>query len=630
MSLPPELGLPKHFVAKQTRCVYGTRDAGMIWEQCYRDALENIGFVSGVSNPCLFHHPTRDLTIVVHGDDFTALGTDHDLDWYTAELEKVFEIKVRGRLGEGTADSEIRILNRIVRVTPEGVRFEADPRHLELLARSLGLEGASSVLTPGVKPSAPEHLTFKGDENSATGQCMDSTGRVCEAIINADGTTTMTDIDNTETLRGKTLESIIQDIDNGQISEHCKSVAVSPTTKSVSFTNAPAQTADVVAYSEIYGRAVNSFVFDAVGLKPVSSDVDPYTGKTALVMKDRINKYVISQSQSRERRRAILKALLRYQCTPTGQARAQPGSVQGGIVATDPYTVRDTEMITDGIGTRTDADDYSMHAARTVSTKNKYQKRKGAKAVKQMERLESTSFALSPGEATLYRALSARANYLAQDRPDIAFSTKELCREFAIPNKDSYQKLKRVCRYLIGLPRLVYVYGWQSLPDAIDIFTDTDFAGDKISRRSTSGGTVMFGAHNIRHWATTQTTLSLSSGEAELHGIGKGIQHALGLRSLFKDMGMDIKLRVHSDATAAIGIARRRGLGKLRHLDTEDLWIQSKIRSKDIQLLKVLGAINPADVLTKYIDAKTLAAALKTMGLEREEGRPESAPAAAQ
>ena len=93
----------------------------------------------------------------------------------------------------------------------------------------------------------------------------------------------MTDIDNTETLRGKTLESIIQDIDNGQISEHCKSVAVSPTTKSVSFTNAPAQSADVVAYNEIYGGAVNSFVFDAVGLKHVSSDVDPYTRKTALV-----------------------------------------------------------------------------------------------------------------------------------------------------------------------------------------------------------------------------------------------------------------------------------------------------------------------------------------------------------
>ena len=140
----------------------------------------------------------------------------------------------------------------------------------------------------------------------------------------------------------------------------------------------------------------------------------------------------------------------------------------------------------------------------------------------------------------------------------------------------------------------------------------------------------MFGKHNIRHWSTTQTTLLLSSGESELHGIGKGIQHALGLRSLFRDMGMDVKLRVHSDATSAIGIARRRGLGKLRHLDTEGLWIQSKIRSKEVQLLKVLGAINPHDSLTKYVDAKIRATSLKTMSLMREEGRAVSAPAAAQ
>ena len=54
MSLPPELGRPKHLVATQASCVYGTCDAGMIWEQCYRDASENIGFINGVPNPCLF------------------------------------------------------------------------------------------------------------------------------------------------------------------------------------------------------------------------------------------------------------------------------------------------------------------------------------------------------------------------------------------------------------------------------------------------------------------------------------------------------------------------------------------------------------------------------------------------
>ena len=58
----------------------------MIWEQCYRDALERIGFISGVSNPCLLHRADRNISVVVHGDDATAIGTDTDLDWYTSEI----------------------------------------------------------------------------------------------------------------------------------------------------------------------------------------------------------------------------------------------------------------------------------------------------------------------------------------------------------------------------------------------------------------------------------------------------------------------------------------------------------------------------------------------------------------
>ena len=138
----------------------------------------------------------------------------------------------------------------------------------------------------------------------------------------------------------------------------------------------------------------------------------------------------------------------------------------------------------------------------------------------------------------------------------------------------------------------------------------------------------MVGTHCVRHYSTTQSTISLSSGEAELHGISKGIQNAMGLRSMYNDLGYKMKLRVHSDATAAIGIARRRGLGKLRHLDCEDLWVQSKVRSKDVELCKVLGAANPADILTKYVDAKTLQGALQRVNMISKEGRPASAPAA--
>ena len=167
MSLPKEMGLPSHFVAKQVRCVYGTRDAGAIWEDCYRDALEAMGFRSGVASPCCFHHAEKGLSVVVHGDDFTALGCDAELDWYEKKLAENFELKIRGRVGEGcSGDNEIRILNRIVRLTPNGLTFEADPRHVDLLKQSMGLDGANPVGTPGVKEE-PHYEALKHDGSSA-------------------------------------------------------------------------------------------------------------------------------------------------------------------------------------------------------------------------------------------------------------------------------------------------------------------------------------------------------------------------------------------------------------------------------------------------------------------------------
>ena len=126
----------------------------------------------------------------------------------------------------------------------------------------------------------------------------------------------------------------------------------------------------------------------------------------------------------------------------------------------------------------------------------------------------------------------------------------------------------------------------------------------------------------------TQATISLSSGEAELHGIAMGCSQSLGIQSLMRDLGWDLKLRVFSDATAAIGIALRKGLGRIRHLDCTDLWIQDTIRSGRISLEKVLGTSNPADILTKYVEKKALDMALAEMNLLPTAGRPVSAPAA--
>ena len=107
----------------------------------------------------------------------------------TLQNSRQFETKVRGRIGEGTGETEVRMLNRIVRITPTGVQYEADPRHHELLVRSMGLEAGSSVITPGVKPAEPDTSVVKGEEMQCIGPVMDSTGRMREACTKQNGDT---------------------------------------------------------------------------------------------------------------------------------------------------------------------------------------------------------------------------------------------------------------------------------------------------------------------------------------------------------------------------------------------------------------------------------------------------------
>ena len=91
---------------------------------------------------------------MVRGDDFTVLADDTNLDWFESEMEKRFDIKKRGRLGPERKDMKaIRILNRVITWTEEGITYEADQRHAEIIIRNMRLEqdNAKSVVTPGEK-----------------------------------------------------------------------------------------------------------------------------------------------------------------------------------------------------------------------------------------------------------------------------------------------------------------------------------------------------------------------------------------------------------------------------------------------------------------------------------------------
>ena len=76
----------------------------------------------------------------------------------------------------------------------------------------------------------------------------------------------------------------------------------------------------------------------------------------------------------------------------------------------------------------------------------------------------------------------------------------------------NYDRIQRLMRNVFPDPLLVYSYMWQHVPAHMGFPIDTDFVGCAATRRSTSGGAVMLGGHCVKHWASTQTVVSLSSG----------------------------------------------------------------------------------------------------------------------
>ena len=96
-------------------------------------------------------------------------------------------------------------------------------------------------------------------------------------------------------------------------------------------------------------------------------------------------------------------------------------------------------------------------------------------------------------------------------------------------------------------------------PEHLDAYTDADWSGDSIDRKSTSGGILKIGSATLREFTKGQSCQTLSSGESEYYAAVTTTAEALHLQRLLEFLGMPVKLRLRIDSTAARGIIQRQG-----------------------------------------------------------------------
>ena len=397
IELPPEAKHPGEgdVVGVLLKAMYGTRDAPQQWQGHITMLLRRLGFAPGVSQPCVFHHPLRDLQLVVHVDDIACLGEPQNLEWFRKELARLVECKA-SVLGPGDGERlEVNYLGRRIRWTETGIHYEHDERHVRSALETAEMSTSKPVTTPGSKE--------------------------------------MQD-DNAEDLK--------------------------------------------------------------------------------------------------------------------------------------------------------------------------------------------------PEEAAVYRRVTAIINYISQDRPDLSYAIKECARKMSSPTSDDLRKLKRILRYLRHEPVRGQHFAWQCTPREVLIYSDADWAGCTRSRRSTSGGVCMIGSHTVKTWSRTQATVALSSAESELGAAVKASAEALGLIATAQELDMRMSATVLLDSSACHGIIRRQGSGKLKHIRTQQLWVQEAAAAKRITYCKVPRELNLSDLLTHHWDAGPGERMLSAMGCVASEAEHEPYPCA--
>ena len=209
---------------------------------------------------------------------------------------------------------------------------------------------------------------------------------------------------------------------------------------------------------------------------------------------------------------------------------------------------------------------------------------------------------LSAEDATLYRHCVSVARFLRNFMPVSSYAVKELSHGLSSPTEADMRRLKRFARWLRGQSGLGIWFPREGRPDKLFSDTDSDWAGDKVQRKSTSCHYIHIGNCLLTDSSKQQTVIAQSSGEAEIYSAASGVSTTMLLKTVLEFMGFPVgKPILRVDSKAAKSMAQRYGVGLVRHLEVKILWIQQLCKDHRLSIHKIDGSVNIADLGTKVL-----------------------------
>ncbi|KAJ9545395.1 hypothetical protein OSB04_025102 [Centaurea solstitialis] len=221
-----------------------------------------------------------------------------------------------------------------------------------------------------------------------------------------------------------------------------------------------------------------------------------------------------------------------------------------------------------------------------------------------------------PVDQKTYRAIIGSLLYLTASRPDIVFSTGVCARYQCDPRDSHLSAVKRILRYLKGTPDFGLWYPKDSGFELI-AYTDSDHAGCKLNRKSTSGACQFLGDKLVSWSSRKQNCVSLSTAEAEYVAAACCCSQVLWMKTQLADFGYTMhRIPIYCDSKSAIQItANPVQHSRTKHIDIRYHFIKDHVEKGNIELYFVESDYQLADLFTKPFDEKRHFFLLSKLGM---------------
>ncbi|KAL1224865.1 Retrovirus-related Pol polyprotein from transposon RE2 [Cardamine amara subsp. amara] len=209
-------------------------------------------------------------------------------------------------------------------------------------------------------------------------------------------------------------------------------------------------------------------------------------------------------------------------------------------------------------------------------------------------------------EVKQYQRLVGRLIYLTITKPDISFAVNQVSQHMQAPSKHHWGMVDRILRYLKGRPRKGIWMGRNNSTDVVG-YCDSDWEGDKVDRKSTTGYCTLFGGNLVTWRSKKQKMISRSSADAEYRAMANTTGQLVWIKGLLKDLGIESSepITLHCDNQAAIHIASNSVFHeRTKHIEVDCHYVREKVEAGTILPTFVRSMDQLADIFTKATSSK--------------------------